>query len=49
MGPVGVGSTFLATALGRTPRPAYKHSVVFERADRLLTTPRWPPGDIADL
>lgn len=35
MGPVGVGKTFLATALGHAAIRR-KHSVVFERADRLF-------------
>jgi DNA replication protein DnaC len=35
MGPVGVGKTFLATALGHTAIRR-RHSVHFERADRLL-------------
>ncbi|MDT7742907.1 MAG: hypothetical protein QOE59_1985 [Actinomycetota bacterium] len=35
MGPVGVGKTFLATALGHAA-VRRKHSVVFERADRLF-------------
>lgn len=35
MGPVGVGKTFLATALGHAA-VRRKHSVVFERADKLF-------------
>ncbi|MEZ5265179.1 MAG: ATP-binding protein [Acidimicrobiales bacterium] len=35
MGPVGVGKTFLATALGHTA-VRRRHSVHFERADKLL-------------